>query len=165
MLSNVLVYVDGTLKSQSAVLGKGGLPSVGFDFYENPNSVLLGGSAASERLGFTAGDAPDYNYSGTTNLSQITFAAGSATATLVIDPTPDATVEGNESVIVSLVSGAGYVVGSSASATGYIEDTPTAMSFGPSDNASAVLPRADLLLTFSEPVVARSGQFTITDTM
>jgi hypothetical protein len=54
--------------------------------------------------------------------SQITFSAGSSTATLVIDPTTDTLVEGSESVVVSIVQGGSYDLGVSPNATGAIVD-------------------------------------------
>ena len=65
----------------------------------------------------------DYAYSGSSGLSQISFAVGSSTATLQIDSLDDALIEGNETVVVNFASGAGYDIGPSASATGTILDT------------------------------------------
>ena len=58
------------------------------------------------------------------SLTQVTFATGSATATLVLKATSDTLIEseGNETVIVTVKPGQAYTVGSSASATGTIED-------------------------------------------
>ena len=47
--------------------------------------------------------------------SSVTFAVGSATATLVVDPTADAEVEADETVIVSLASGSDYTLGTESS--------------------------------------------------
>lgn len=47
----------------------------------------------------------------------VTFGAGQTTATIVIVPLPDATVEGPETVILTVVDGAGYTAGSPATAT------------------------------------------------
>jgi Ca2+-binding RTX toxin-like protein len=49
----------------------------------------------------------------------ITFAAGSATAILTIDPTADITVESNETVVISLTADTGYAIGT-PSVTGTI---------------------------------------------
>ncbi|MEP6782979.1 MAG: Calx-beta domain-containing protein, partial [Acidobacteriota bacterium] len=51
------------------------------------------------------------------------FAAGSATTTVVVTPTADATVEGAESVILTLTNVAPYDLGSPATATVTITDT------------------------------------------
>ncbi len=52
-----------------------------------------------------------------------TFAAGSATTTVVVTPTADANVEGAESVILTLTTVAPYDLGSPAAATVTITDT------------------------------------------
>ena len=58
-------------------------------------------------------------------VSTITFAPGALTATLQIDPVADALVEGDETVVVRLLGGSGYVVGSAAVASGTIEAPAT----------------------------------------
>ncbi|MBU0866150.1 MAG: putative Ig domain-containing protein [Alphaproteobacteria bacterium] len=66
------------------------------------------------------------DYSG--GVASVTIAANATTATVIIDPTVDGTVEANETVILTVAAGAGYVVGAPASATGTIlnDDVPTA---------------------------------------
>lgn len=67
------------------------------------------------------------------------FAAGSATTTLRVTPVNDSSVETDETVVVSLASGSGYVVAGPASATGTIRSddlpptgpTPTYSLSGP----------------------------------
>jgi len=81
-----------------------------------------------------------YNVSGTATLGvdytgiaaavgakTVKFAPGSATATVTVDPTKDATPEPNEDVTLTLVAGAGYTVGAAAQAKGTInnDDFPT----------------------------------------
>jgi uncharacterized delta-60 repeat protein len=71
-------------------------------------------------------DAFVTKFSSQPDQTQITFAPGSSTATLVITPVADNFVEGNETVTVSVLSGTGYTVGSSGAATAtIIDDTPT----------------------------------------
>ncbi|MDB9425512.1 Calx-beta domain-containing protein, partial [Microcystis aeruginosa CS-564/01] len=60
-------------------------------------------------IGGTATLNTDYTRTGTTNT--VTFAAGSSTATVTVDPTADTIVESNETVILTLASGTGYTVG------------------------------------------------------
>jgi hypothetical protein len=66
----------------------------------------------------------DYSQSGaatfTTTNGTVTFAAGSSTATVTVDPTTDVTVEPDETVILTVASGTGYSVGSPSAATGTI---------------------------------------------
>jgi len=66
------------------------------------------------------------DYSG--GVALVTIPANATTATVTIDPTVDGTVEGNETVILTVAAGAGYVVGVPASATGTIlnDDVPSA---------------------------------------
>ncbi len=54
--------------------------------------------------------------------TSVTFAAGSSTATVTIDPTPDTIVESNETVILTLAAGTGYTVGTTTPVTGTIND-------------------------------------------
>jgi hypothetical protein len=60
----------------------------------------------------------------------ITFAAGSATAALTVDPTADATVEPDETVALSLAAGSGYIIGTSASVVGTITNDDAAIPPG-----------------------------------
>ncbi|MDD1443780.1 M10 family metallopeptidase C-terminal domain-containing protein, partial [Dolichospermum sp. ST_sed3] len=50
----------------------------------------------------------------------ITFAAGASTTTLIINPTADIIVEGNETVALTLALGTGYSVGTTTAVTGTI---------------------------------------------
>lgn len=47
----------------------------------------------------------------------VTFAAGQATANVLVVPLPDATAEGSETVVLTVVDGTGYTAGSPATAT------------------------------------------------
>ncbi len=66
------------------------------------------------------------DYSG--GVASVTIPANATTATVTIDPTADGVVEGNETVILTVASGADYVVGVPSSATGTIlnDDLPSA---------------------------------------
>jgi hypothetical protein len=74
-------------------------------------------------LGGTATLNTDYTRTGTTNT--VTFAANSATATVTVDPTPDTTVESNETVALTLATGTGYAVGTTTAVTGTITNDDT----------------------------------------
>jgi Ca2+-binding RTX toxin-like protein len=50
----------------------------------------------------------------------VTFAAGSATATVTVDPIPDAAFEADETVSLKLTAGSGYTIGTTAAVTGTI---------------------------------------------
>ncbi|TRU37621.1 MAG: hypothetical protein EWV78_06785, partial [Microcystis aeruginosa Ma_MB_F_20061100_S20D] len=69
-------------------------------------------------LGGTATLNTDYTRTGTNNT--VTFAANATTATVTVDPTADTTVESDETVVLTLASGTGYTVGTTAAVTGTI---------------------------------------------
>ncbi|MBE9221036.1 glycosyl hydrolase family 18 protein [Dolichospermum flos-aquae] len=62
----------------------------------------------------------------TATTGTITFAAGSSTKTLTIDPTADTTVENNETVVLTLATGTGYTVGTTTAVRGTITNDDTA---------------------------------------
>src|SRR6185503_11512401 len=66
----------------------------------------------------TAANGTDY----ATLPGSVTIPSASASATISIDPIDDADFEGDESVVVTIAPGAGYVVGSQDSATVVIAD-------------------------------------------
>jgi hypothetical protein len=72
----------------------------------------------------------DYTQSGATsfntNSGSITFAAGSATAILTIDPTADSIFEQNETVSLTLTNSASYSVGTGGTITGTITNDDVA---------------------------------------
>ena len=78
-------------------------------------------SALNVKYGIS-GTAIASDYTGATpgTGKTITFAAGSATATLTIDPTADSTIEANETVALTLAAGTGYTIGTTAAVTGTI---------------------------------------------
>ncbi|PNJ93553.1 hypothetical protein CEP14_13325, partial [Cylindrospermopsis raciborskii C04] len=80
-------------------------------------------------IGGTATNGTDYNNIGTS----VTFAAGSSTATVTVDPTPDTTVEADETVILTLASGTGYTIGTTSGVTGTItnDDTQVTLAVSP----------------------------------
>src|SRR4029079_16674333 len=63
----------------------------------------------------------------------VDFAAGSSTATVTVDPTPDSTVEPDETVILTVAPGTGYGVGAPSTATGTItnDDTDVSIAVAP----------------------------------
>ncbi|GCA93115.1 beta strand repeat-containing protein [Microcystis aeruginosa] len=69
-------------------------------------------------LGGTGTLNTDYTRTGTNNT--VTFAAGSSTATVTVNPTADTTIEPNETVILTLAAGTGYTIGTTTAVTGTI---------------------------------------------
>ena len=53
-------------------------------------------------------------------VKSVSFAAGSSTAVVSVDPTADTTIEANETVALTLAAGAGYSIGTIAAVTGTI---------------------------------------------
>ncbi|HKI71302.1 MAG TPA: S8 family serine peptidase, partial [Verrucomicrobiae bacterium] len=101
----------------------------------------------------TAVNGVDYQQLPTTS----PFPAGLADADLSITPIDDLEVEGDETVIVTLVAGAGYTVGSPRSATVTIHDNDQGLPQQPTVSVAATDPEA------SEPG-ADSGTFTLSRT-
>ena len=68
------------------------------------------------------GTADSTDYTGATpgTGKTITFAVGSSTATLTIDPTTDTSIEPDETVALTLANGIGYTVGTTTAVTGTI---------------------------------------------
>ena len=126
-------------------------------------------NALTVNYGIT-GTADSSDYTGATpgTGKTITFAAGSSTRTLTIDPTADTTVENNETVILTLAAGSGYTVGTTTSVTGTItnddiQDTkpPLATSLTPDDNATGVAVNANLVVNFDEAIQKGTGNIFI----
>uniref|UniRef100_UPI001C24B845 Calx-beta domain-containing protein n=1 Tax=Synechococcus sp. CCY 0621 TaxID=2815603 RepID=UPI001C24B845 len=67
-------------------------------------------------IGGTATNGIDYGLIA----ASITFAAGSATATVTVDPSADGSLETDETVALTLVTGAAYTIGTTAAVTGII---------------------------------------------
>ncbi|MEA5579222.1 SBBP repeat-containing protein, partial [Anabaena sp. UHCC 0451] len=83
-------------------------------------------------VGGTATFNTDYTQTGaasfTSTTGTITFAAGSSTATLTIDPKADTTVEADETVALTLAAGTGYTTGTTTAVTGTITNDDVAPS-------------------------------------
>ena len=96
------------------------------------------------------------DYTGATNA--LTIPAGVTTGVVTIDPTADATVEPNETVIMTVAAGTGYTVGTPSSATGTItnDDAITAsITVAPASVAEDALrvPLAAWLTTAASVVI------------
>jgi CSLREA domain-containing protein len=93
---------------------------------------------ANFTIGGTATFSTDYTQSGAATFvppdGTVTFTAGNSTATVTIDPTPDSTVEPDETVILTVAAGTGYnvaAVNSSANATITNDDTDVSVAVAP----------------------------------
>jgi hypothetical protein len=95
----------------------------------------------------------DYTQTGATSFSAtsgtVTFAAGSPTATVTVDPETDTAIEADETVILTLTSGAGYNVASPSSATGTITNDDADVSVTVSPASVAEDGATNLVYTFT----------------
>ncbi|WP_223211107.1 DUF4347 domain-containing protein, partial [Microcystis aeruginosa] len=98
-------------------------------------------------LGGTATLNTDYTRTGTNNT--VTFAAGSSTATVTVDPTPDTIVESNETVILTLAAGTGYTVGTTTPVTGTITNDDTSVTLAVSPASVTEDGTTNLVYTFT----------------
>jgi Ca2+-binding RTX toxin-like protein len=99
-------------------------------------------------IGGTATNGTDY----ASIASSITFAAGKDTATLVVDPTPDTTVEPNETVNITLTPNPAYTNATSGAVVGTINN----------DDQAPALP--SITLTLAPTAVAEDGAANLTYT-
>jgi len=106
-------------------------------------------------LGGTATLNTDYTRTGTNNT--VTFAAGSAFATLSVDPTADTIVESNETVILTLASGTGYTVGTPNAATGTITNDDTSVTLAVSPGSVTEDGTTNLVYTFTRSGVTTNS--------
>jgi hypothetical protein len=108
-------------------------------------------------VGGIAKFSTDYNQTGTTDFSNtsgsITFAAGSAEASLVITSIADAEIEQNEEVLIDLKAGSNYVLGSRKSAVGTIVDTTPRIDLSVSPTEVKENGGIGLVYTFARSVV------------
>ena len=82
-----------------------------------------GATTSAQTVNYSiAGTADAADYTGATpgTGKTITFAAGSGTATLTIDPTADTSIEADETVSLTLATGTGYTVGTATAVVGTI---------------------------------------------
>ncbi|MFN9622895.1 MAG: ELWxxDGT repeat protein, partial [Cyanobacteriota bacterium] len=89
--------------------------------------------SASFGLDYDVREATSFNASA----GSITFATGASTAVLLLDPSSDGRVEGNEDVVLSLLSGPDYAVASTAEAVTVLVDNDSASGA----MAGAAIPR------------------------
>jgi hypothetical protein len=110
----------------------------------------------------TFGPSPDdYTQTGATSFTPptgvVTFAAGSSTAQVTVDPEADSTVEPDETVILTVTAGTGYNVGTPASASGTITNDDTDVSVAVSPAAVAEDGATNLVYTFTRNGVTGSS--------
>ncbi|PNJ92698.1 hypothetical protein CEP13_14550, partial [Cylindrospermopsis raciborskii C03] len=103
-----------TLTVSPSSVAEDGTPNLVYTFTRTgPTTNTL---AINYTIGGIATNGSDYNNIGTS----VTFAAGSSTATVTVDPTADTTPESDETVIFTLASGTGYTIGTTSGVAGTI---------------------------------------------
>jgi hypothetical protein len=118
-------------------------------------------------VGGTADFGPspdDYTQTGATSFTPptgtVTFAPGSSTATVTIDPEADGVVEADETVDITLTAGAGYSVGTPSAASGTIINDDTSISVAVAPGSVSEDGAANLVYTFTRTGVT-SGALTV----
>ncbi|MBC7821592.1 MAG: hypothetical protein IAG10_32300, partial [Planctomycetaceae bacterium] len=113
--------------------------------------VTSGSLTVNVGLSGTATSGSDYSADAT---NSVTFADGSSTATITVDPSPDTTAESDETVIATISSGTGYQVGSVSVATGTILNAEALLSIAASSASKSEGNSGNTSFTFT---VTRAG--------
>src|SRR6185436_18405820 len=116
--------------------------------------VTTGALTANFTIGGTATFNTDYTETGATSFTPSTgtvqFAAGSSTATVTVDPTPDTTVEPDDTVVLTVAAGTGYnIAAANSSATGTITNDDTDVSVAVAPASVAEDGATNLVYTFT----------------
>ncbi|MBK8424512.1 MAG: hypothetical protein IPL27_00445 [Lewinellaceae bacterium] len=139
-----------------------GAPNLDYTFTRT--GVIATPLTVNFSVGGTTTFPGDYTQSGATLFTPptgtVTFLAGSATATVTLDPVTDMIVELDETAILTVTSGAGYNVAMPSAATGTItnDDTDVTVAVAPSDVLEDGVP--NLVYTFTRTGVT-TGTLTI----
>ncbi len=91
------------------------------------------------------------------NAATVNIPNGSSSTTITLDPASDATVEANETAIVTVATGAGYLVGAPAAATGTInnDDVPSvSVTVSPASVTEDGVANLVYTLTLDQPSLA-----------
>jgi len=125
------------------------------------NGITTNTLTVNYTVGGTATNGSDY-----TNVStSVTFAAGSSTATVTVDPTADNRVEAHETVSLTLASGNGYTIGTSGAVIGTITNDDfislTNQTLNLLENQTATISQSQLSVTTT--ISPANIRYTITD--
>ncbi|MFM6245712.1 MAG: glycosyl hydrolase family 18 protein, partial [Dolichospermum sp.] len=119
-INNVVLPTITLAVSPSSVL-ENGLNNLIYTFTRS--GVTTNPLTVNYSISGTATNGSDY----TSIPTSVTFAANATTATVIVDPTADTTVESDETVILTLASGTGYTIGTPDAVIGTItnDDLPS----------------------------------------
>ncbi|UAY74695.1 putative Ig domain-containing protein [Pseudoxanthomonas sp. X-1] len=168
-------YTIGNPSSATATIVNDDYPSA--TIAVSPGSVTENGSAnlvytvslsqpapSALSIGFNVGGTATAGTDYATVNAPLVIPAGQTTGTITIDPTPDTTVEPDETVAISLNAGLGYTVGSPSSATGTIlnDDQPALSINDVSQNeGSAGITNFTFTVSLSQPAGTGGVSFDI----
>ena len=112
----------------------------------------------------TATFSTDYTQTGAASFTPptgtVTFAAGSSTATVTVDPTADGAAELDETVILTVTAGTGYNVAAPSVATGTITNDDTEVSVAVSPASVTEDGPTNMVFTFTRTGII-SGPLTV----
>jgi Ca2+-binding RTX toxin-like protein len=132
--------------------------------YTFTRSDSSGALTVNFSIGGTATFNTDYTQTGAATFTPptgtVTFADGSLTATVTVDPSSDLGVEPDETVILTVTAGAGYTVGAPASATGTITNDDTDVSVAVAPLSTTEDGAGNLVYTFTRSGVT-TGALTV----
>jgi outer membrane autotransporter protein len=107
-------------------------------------------SATTVNIGTSGTAISGDDYTG--GVATVDIPSGATTATITIDPSADATVEVDETVILTVAAGTGYTVGAPDSASGTIANDDVPVTVNP-----ATLPNATVAAAYSQAITAADG--------
>ncbi len=119
------------------------------------SGVIANALTVNYTLGGTATLNTDYTRSGTNNT--VTFAANATTATVIVDPTADTTVESDETVALTLTAGTDYTIGTTTAVIGTITNDDTSVTLAVSPASVTENGTTNLIYTFTRTGVTTSA--------
>ncbi|EPF22437.1 Calx-beta domain-containing protein [Microcystis aeruginosa] len=137
-----------TLTTSSTSVTEDGVSNLIYTFTRTGDTVNP--LTVNYNVGGTATIGNDYTGIATTGTTKtITFAAGSSTAMVTVDPTADNNFEADETVILSLASGTGYTIGTTTPVTGTIVNDDASVTLAVSPATVTEEGSANLVYTFT----------------
>ncbi len=131
-ISNDDIATNVTLSVSLSTVTEDATPNLVYTFTRSGN--LTTALTANFNVGGNATFNTDYTQTGAASFNAttgtVTFAAGSSTATVTINPTADTAIESNETVALTIASGTGYTIGTTTAITGNIIDDDIAVVSG-----------------------------------
>src|SRR4029078_1005604 len=139
--------------------------------YTFTRSDSAGALTVNFSIGGTATFNTDYTQTGAATFvppnGTVSFADGSDTATITVDPVADSALEPDETVVLTVVAGTGYSGGAPSTATGTITNDDTEVSVAVAPSSTAEDGAGNLVFTFTRTGVttnALTANFTISRT-